>query len=145
YIPANPVVTPADIVPEWYLLPFYAMLRSIPQKLIGVMVLAGAILTLAFIPWLDTSKVRSNRFRPLMKQFFWLFVLDCLLLGYCGGKPVDKEVFGVSLVWVARFATAYYFGFFWIVMPVVGLFETPKPLPDSIAKSVLGASAVPAE
>ncbi|MGH7736145.1 MAG: hypothetical protein ACREOE_21220, partial [Gemmatimonadales bacterium] len=89
YIPANPVVTPADIVPEWYLLPFYAMLRSIPQKLIGVLVLAGAIATLAFIPWLDTSRVRSNRFRPLMKQFFWLFVLDCIVLGYCGSQGVD--------------------------------------------------------
>ena len=146
YIPANPLVTPADIVPEWYLLPFYAMLRSIPQKLIGVLVLGGAIVTLAFIPWLDTSKVRSNRFRPLMKQFFWLFVVDCLVLGYCGSQGVDAAPGGVPLVWVARIGTAYYYGFFWVLMPLIGLIETPKPLPDSIAKSVLGASApAPAE
>ncbi|HEV2651913.1 MAG TPA: cytochrome b N-terminal domain-containing protein, partial [Rhizomicrobium sp.] len=145
FIPANPLVTPADIVPEWYLLPFYAMLRSIPQKLIGVIVLGGAIVTLAFIPWLDTSKVRSNRFRPLMKVFFWLFVADCLLLGYCGGQPVDKVLAGIPLVWIARLATAYYFGFFYLIMPIIGLIEVPKPLPDSIAKSVLGASAAPAE
>ncbi|MBV9541904.1 MAG: cytochrome b N-terminal domain-containing protein, partial [Alphaproteobacteria bacterium] len=144
-IPANPLVTPPDIVPEWYLLPFYAMLRSIPQKLIGVLVLGGAIVTLAFIPWLDTSRVRSNRFRPLMKQFFWVFVADCLLLGYCGALSVDAVRFGIPMVWVARLATAYYFGYFWLLMPIVGLIETPKPLPDSIAKSVLGASAAPAE
>jgi len=146
YIPANPLVTPPDIVPEWYLLPFYAMLRSIPQKLIGVLVLGGAIVTLAFIPWLDTSRVRSNRFRPLMKQFFWLFVLDCLLLGYCGDLSVDAVRFGIPMVWVARLGTAYYFAFFWLVMPIIGLIETPKPLPDSIAKSVLGnTAAAPAE
>src|SRR6195952_5537652 len=148
YIPANPLVTPSDIVPEWYLLPFYAMLRSIPQKLIGVLVLGGAIVTLAFIPWLDTSKVRSNRFRPLMKQFFWLFVLDCIFLGYCGQKGADATVPflpSLQLVWLARLGTAYYYGFFWVIMPLVGLFETPKPLPDSIAKSVLGAHAAPAE
>jgi ubiquinol-cytochrome c reductase cytochrome b subunit len=142
YIPANPVVTPSDIVPEWYLLPFYAMLRSIPQKLIGVLVLGGAILTLAFIPWLDTSRVRSNRFRPLMKQFFWVFVVDCILLGYCGSKGADAVVPffpALQLVWVARLGTAYYYGFFWVLMPLIGLIETPKPLPDSIAKSVLGA------
>ncbi|HJW40745.1 MAG TPA: hypothetical protein VJ476_05865, partial [Rhizomicrobium sp.] len=134
-----------DIVPEWYLLPFYAMLRSIPQKLIGVLVLAGAIATLAFIPWLDTSRVRSNRFRPLMKQFFWLFVLDCILLGYCGSQGVDAAPFGIPLVWVARLGTAYYYGFFWVLMPVIGLIETPRPLPDSIAKSVLGTAPAPAE
>jgi len=145
FIPANPVVTPPDIVPEWYLRPFYAMLRSIPQQFLGVVVMAGALLSLAFIPWLDTSRVRSNRFRPLMKQFFWLFLIDCVLLGYCGSKGVDATLFGVPLVWVARFGTAYYYAFFWLVMPIVGIIETPKPLPDSIAKSVLGASAAPAE
>jgi len=140
-IPANPLVTPTDIVPEWYLLPFYAMLRSIPQKLIGVLVLAGAILTLAFIPWLDTSRVRSNRFRPLMKQFFWVFVADCILLGYLGDQSADAvwHIGGadVPLVWFARLGTAYYYAFFWVLMPVVGLLETPRDLPDSIAKSVL--------
>ncbi|MBI3677293.1 MAG: cytochrome b N-terminal domain-containing protein [Proteobacteria bacterium] len=150
YIPANPVVTPPDIVPEWYLLPFYAMLRSVPQKLLGVLVLAGAIVTLFFVPWLDTSKVRSCRFRPQMKFFFWFFVVDCILLGYLGSQSVDAawNLAGIDLplVWVARFATAYYFGFFWVLLPLVGLFEKPKALPDSIAKSVLGnAQPMPAE
>ena len=141
YIPANPLVTPPDIVPEWYLLPFYAMLRSIPQKLIGVLVLFGAILTLVFVPWLDTSRVRSMRFRPMMKQFFWLLVVDCLVLGYLGSQEPQKifHLGGVeiSALWPARIGTAYYFAFFWLIMPLVGIFETPKPLPDSIAKSVL--------
>jgi len=146
YQPANPLVTPPDIVPEWYLLPFYAMLRSVPQKLIGVLVLAAAIVTLVFIPWLDTSPVRSNRFRPLMKQFFWLFFLDCVLLGYCGSQGVDAVKFGVPLVWAARIGTIYYFGFFWVLMPVIGLIESPKKLPASIAQSVLGdRAAAPAE
>jgi ubiquinol-cytochrome c reductase cytochrome b/c1 subunit len=135
--PANPLVTPQDIVPEWYLLPFYAMLRSIPQKLIGVLVLAASLVTLVFIPWLDTSRVRSNRFRPTMKWLFWFFVIDCVILGYCGSQTVDAVAFGVPLVDVARVGTFYYFLFFWILMPLVGLFENPKPLPATIAQSVL--------
>jgi ubiquinol-cytochrome c reductase cytochrome b subunit len=150
YVPANPLVTPSDIIPEWYLTPFYAMLRSIPQKLLGVLVLAGALLTLVFIPWLDTSRVRSCRFRPIMKQFFWVFVAACILLGYCGSNGADAAWhlgggFVLPLVWVARVATFYYFAFFWIIMPVIGLIETPRALPDSIAKTVLGMRAAPAE
>src|SRR6202789_4411939 len=146
YQQANPLVTPPDIVPEWYLLPFYAMLRSIPQKLIGVLVLVGSLVTLVFIPWLDTSRVRSCRFRPLMKQFFWAFAVDAVLLGYCGAQSVDAVAFGIPLVWVARLGTLYYFGYFWVIMPIVGLIETPKKLPASIAQSVLGESAAaPAE
>jgi len=145
YTPANPLVTPPDIVPEWYLLPFYAMLRSVPQKLIGVLVLFGALITLVFIPWLDSSKVRSNRFRPLMKQFFWVFLVDCIVLGYVGSQSADASLslggMDLPLVWVARLGTLYYYGFFWLIMPLLGLIETPKPLPDSIAKSVLGAAA----
>ena len=137
YTPANPVVTPPDIVPEWYLLPFYAMLRSVPQKLIGVIVMAGALITLVFVPWLDSSPVRSSRFRPMMKQVFWIFVVDCLILGYCGAQSVDAAKFGVPLVWVARIGTAYYFAYFWLIMPLLGLIETPKPLPASIAQPVL--------
>jgi ubiquinol-cytochrome c reductase cytochrome b subunit len=139
YLPANPVVTPPDIVPEWYLLPYYAMLRSVPQKLIGVLVMAGSLITLVFVPWLDTSKVRSTRFRPMMKQFFWFFVLDCLILGYCGSQSADAMLMStqIPLVWVARIATLYYFGFFWLIMPLLGLIETPKPLPASIAQPVL--------
>jgi ubiquinol-cytochrome c reductase cytochrome b subunit len=145
-IKANPLVTPTDIVPEWYLLPFYAMLRSIPQKLLGVLVLVGSLVTLVFIPWLDTSRVRSCRFRPLMKQFFWAFAVDCVILGYCGSQSVDAAAFGVPLVWVARLGTLYYFGYFWVLMPIIGLIETPRKLPASIAQSVLGEpAAAPAE
>jgi quinol-cytochrome oxidoreductase complex cytochrome b subunit len=153
YQPANPLVTPPDIVPDWYLMPFYAMLRSIPQKLIGVLVLFGAIATLVFIPWLDTSPVRSTRFRPTLKPFFWVFLVDCALLGYCGSQSVDAAwnlgVFSIPLILVARLGTIYYFAFFWLILPIVGLIERPLPLPDSIAKAVLGpnhaAAAAPAE
>jgi quinol-cytochrome oxidoreductase complex cytochrome b subunit len=148
YVPANPLVTPPDIVPEWYFLPFYAMLRSIPQKLIGVLVLFGSMLTLVFIPWLDTSKVRSARFRPMFKLFFWILAVDGVALGICGSESVDANFFHTPIpaLWVARFGTAYYYAFFWLIMPIVGLIETPKPLPDSISKAVLGsAAAAPAE
>ena len=139
YTPANPVVTPPDIVPEWYLLPYYAMLRSVPQKLLGVIVMAGSLLTLLFIPWLDTSRVRSTRFRPMMKQFFWLFAIDCVILGYCGSQSADAMLphTAIPLVWIARVGTFFYFAFFWLIMPLLGRFETPKPLPASIAQPVL--------
>ena len=136
-IEANPLVTPKDIVPEWYLLPFYAILRSIPNKLLGVIALGAAILVLAFIPWLDTSRVRSCRFRPTMKWLFWFLVADCAILGYCGSQQPDAVKFGVPLLWVARAGSFYYFGFFFALMPLVGLFETPKPLPASISQPVL--------
>jgi len=144
-IPADPLVTPAHIVPEWYLLPFYAMLRSVPDKLMGVIVMGAAIISLAVLPWTDTSRVRSNRFRPTMKWFFWFFVAACLILGYCGAQAVDAELFGIPLVWVARIATIYYFAFIYPIMFFVGLFETPKPLPASIAQSVLGDKPAAAE
>jgi ubiquinol-cytochrome c reductase cytochrome b subunit len=134
--PANPLKTPPDIVPEWYFLPFYAMLRAIPHKLSGVLVMAGAILTLFFVPWLDTSPTRSNRLRPLMKQFFWALVVTTLVLGYCGAQPADAAVGGVPVVWVARVATLYYFAFFWLIMPTAALVEIPDELPASIAESV---------
>jgi len=144
YQPANPLVTPAEIVPEWYLLPFYAMLRSIPQKLMGVLVMFGAIATLFVVPWLDTSKVRSMRFRPMLKPFFWLLVFACILLGYLGAKRPDAvwNLGGieVALVWPARLAALYYYAYFWLILPIVGLIETPKPVPDSIAKPVLQAA-----
>jgi quinol-cytochrome oxidoreductase complex cytochrome b subunit len=146
YTPANPLVTPPDIVPDWYLLPFYAMLRSIPQKLIGVLVLFGALLVLVFIPWLDTSKVRSSRFRPVFRIFFWIFFANAILLGYLGSQPVDGTFFrtGVADVLLARCATFYYYAFFLIVMPL-GFLETPKPLPATIATAVLGKNAAAAE
>ena len=139
YIPANPLVTPAHIVPEWYFLPFYAVLRSVPDKLMGVIALFAAVGTLFLVPWLDTSKVRSARFRPVYRQFFWIFVADCMLLGYVGAKPSDATLFdtGIPLLWLGRLGTLYYFVHFWIVMPLVARLETPKPVPDSIAKSVL--------
>ena len=135
YIKANPMQTPAHIVPEWYLLPFYAILRSIPDKLGGVIAMVSAILILGLLPWLDRSKVRSATFRPLYKQFFWIFVIDCLILGYIGAKPPE----GYYLL-VGRVATAYYFLYFLIVIPLLSMFEKTKPLPNSISKSVLNNS-----
>jgi quinol-cytochrome oxidoreductase complex cytochrome b subunit len=132
YIEANPLVTPAHIVPEWYYLPFYAILRAIPSKLGGVVAMFGAIVILAFLPWLDTSRVKSAAFRPLYKFFFWVFVAACLGLGYLGSQPPDG-----GYVIAARLLTLYYFGFFIIIMPLLGLFETPKPVPASIADAVL--------
>ncbi|MFZ5914491.1 MAG: cytochrome b [Pseudomonadota bacterium] len=136
YIEANRLSTPAHIVPEWYLLPFYAILRSIPDKLMGVITMGAAIFILFLLPWLDTSKVRSARFRPLYKQFFWIFVADAIVLGYIGAQPPE----GMFLI-IGRIATAYYFIHFLIIMPLLGLVETPKPLPESISKSVLDSPA----
>ncbi len=111
----------------------------------GVLALFGSLIVLVLVPWLDTSRVRSCRFRPLYKQFFWILLVDCVILGYCGSKPVDAMLLStpVPLVWIARIGTAYYFLHFLIVMPIAGLIETPKPIPDSIAKSVLATT--PAE
>ncbi len=136
YIPANPAVTPAEIVPEWYYLPFYAILRSIPNKLLGVIALFSSIGILVFLPWLDTSKVRSARYRPLYRQFFWLFVIAGIGLGWLGTKPPE----GIYVI-LARVLTFYYFAFFLIVLPLLGIFEKTKPLPTSISESVLGAKA----
>ena len=136
FTPANPAVTPAEIVPEWYYLPFYAILRSIPNKLLGVTALFSAIAILAFMPWLDTSRVRSARYRPLYRQFFWLFVITCVMLGWLGSKPPT----GTYLI-LARIFTAYYFGFFVVILPLLGIFEKTKPLPNSISESVLGSKA----
>lgn len=138
YIPANPLQTPAHIVPEWYFLPFYAILRAIPSKLFGVAALIGSIAILFFVPWLDTSRVRSTSYRPIYKWFFWAFVLTCIALGYLGSQPPE----GVYLVF-GRILTAYYFLFFLVVMPVVGWIEKPKALPGSITESVLGPQETP--
>ncbi len=148
YIPANPLVTPAHIVPEWYFLPFYAILRAVPDKLGGVLLMFGSIAVLFVLPWLDTSPVRSMRFRPLIRPFYVLFVLVCVLLLVCGGKPPEG-------IWVllARLGTAYYFLYFLVILPVVGKLERPLPLPQSIAAPALagggpqptGAAAKPME
>ena len=128
FIPANPLVTPAHIVPEWYFLPFYSILRAIPDKLGGVIALLGAIGVLFLIPWLDTSKVRSCRFRPLYSKFLWAWIATCLILGVAGSQPPE----GLWL-WIARIGTFYYFAHFLIVMPLVGKLEKPTPLPEEIA------------
>ena len=135
YIEANPLVTPAHIVPEWYLLPFYAILRSVPDKLMGVIAMLSAILILAALPWLDTSKIRSAVFRPLYKQFYWILVADVLILGYVGAMPAE----GLYLL-IARIGTIYYFAHFLIILPVLGLKEKTLPLPLSITEPVLGGS-----
>ena len=135
YIEANPLVTPAHIVPEWYLLPFYAILRSVPDKLLGVIAMLSAILILAALPWLDTSKIRSAVFRPLYKQFYWILVADVLILGYVGAMPAE----GLYLL-IARIATAYYFLHFLVVLPVLGFKERTSPVPLSITEPILGGS-----
>lgn len=152
YIPANPLQTPAHIVPEWYMLPFYAILRAIPDKFGGVVAMFGSIGVLFILPWLDTSKVRSMRYRPTMKVFFVVFCLVGLGLGWCGGQLPDAHVipnlvtFNLvdgdlnSYLWLTRLLTAYYFAFFFIILPLVGLKETPLPIPASISEPVLGGS-----
>ena len=101
YIPANPLVTPAHIVPEWYFLPFYAILRAVPSKLGGVLLMFGSIIILFFLPWLDRSKVRSATYRPLYKWAFWAFVVDCLVLGYVGGMPAEEPYITISRIGAA--------------------------------------------
>ena len=133
YVPANPLVTPPHIVPEWYFLPYYAILRSIPDKLLGVIAMFASILILFVLPWLDTSRVRSARFRPIYKWLFWVFFIDCAVLGWVGANPPE----GAFLVY-GRLATAYYFLHFLIIMPVLGKIERTRPLPDSISAPVLG-------
>jgi quinol-cytochrome oxidoreductase complex cytochrome b subunit len=138
YIKANPMQTPPHIVPEWYFLPYYAILRAItfniwfvPAKLIGVILMFSSILILLFLPWLDRSPVRSARFRPIYKQLFWVFVADCIVLGVVGGHPPEG-------VWVpiGQAATAYYFAHFLIIVPLLGVFEKTRTPPTSISAAV---------
>ena len=135
YIPANPGVTPAHIVPEWYYLPFYAILRSIPNKLAGVVAMFGAIIILAFLPWLDNAKTRSSKYRPMAKQFFWVFVVVCIGLGYLGAQPPE----GIYVI-VGRILTFCYFAYFLILLPLLSRIEKPRPVPNSIADDVLAKS-----
>ena len=136
YIPADPLVTPAEIVPEWYYLPFYAILRSIPNKLLGVIAMFSSIGVLVFLPWLDTSRVRSARYRPRFARFFWSFVIACIGLGWLGTKPPE----GIYVI-LSRVLTFYYFAFFLLVLPVLGRFETTKPQPKSISESMSDSRA----
>ena len=132
YIPANPLVTPAHIAPEWYFRPFYAILRAVEWKLGGVMLMFASILLLFVLPWLDTSPVRSARFRPIYKQLMLVLVVAFFVLGYVGGKP--PTAFYTVL---GRVATAYYFLHFLVILPILGKLERPLPLPESISRPVI--------
>ncbi len=164
YIEADPLVTPAHIVPEWYFLPFYAILRAITDdlwimmilpfdaKLGGVLAMFGSIVVLALVPWLDTSRVRSGRYRSKwFRGWFWLLVFDFLVLTWCGGQPPEGLVPTISLI-----GTIYWFAFFLVILPILGLIEKPAPLPETIEadfdahyppKDAVagGAAATPAE
>jgi len=158
YIPANPLSTPAHIVPEWYFWPFYAILRAftvdfiLPAKLWGVLAMFASILLLFFLPWLDKSSVRSANYRPLYRKFFWFGLVPCVLvLGYCGGAPAAEPY-----VMISQVMAAYYFAHFLIILPIISKIERPLPLPNSITEAVLAgkdgatlstnaASAQPAE
>ncbi len=148
YIPANPLVTPAHIVPEWYFLPFYAVLRAVPDKLGGVLLMFGSIAVLFILPWLDTSSVRSMRFRPVAKWLLLLWGVNFFVLMWAGGMPAE----GIYVT-ISRIATAYYFCYFLVVLPVLGRLERPLRLPESISMPVLrgggpilaGAAAKPME
>ena len=151
YIKANPMVTPPHIVPEWYFLPYYAILRAfttdfflfqivslggflMDAKLAGVLAMFASILLLLLLPWLDRSKVRSNRFRPINLWFFWIFFIDCIFLGYIGGKPAEG-----SFIIMGQIATTYYFAHIVILIPLISILERPKPIPESISSAVTSA------
>jgi ubiquinol-cytochrome c reductase cytochrome b/c1 subunit len=141
YIKANPLSTPEHIVPEWYFLPFYAILRAVPSKLGGVLAMFGSIAVLFVVPWLDWSRVKSGRYRPMFKQFFFIFLVVSIGLGYLGAKPAD----GGYLV-ASRILTIYYFAHFLIILPLLSIFENSRPVPESIeaaiAKKVKGKTGL---
>jgi len=149
YIPANPLSTPSHIVPEWYFWPFYAILRAftadfiLPAKLWGVLAMFFAIILLFFLPWLDRSPVRSGSYRPMFRMFFWILIVDVLVLGYCGGRPAEEP-----WVMISQVATIYYFAHFLMILPILSAVERTLPLPNSITESVLHGErqeAAPAE
>ena len=150
YIEANPLATPAHIVPEWYFLPFYAILRAftadvwivqivqflsfgiIDAKFFGVLAMFGAILVMALVPWLDTSRVRSGRYRPQFKWWFWLLAFDFMLLMWCGAMPAEEPYATISLI-----ASAYWFAYFLVILPLLGVIEKPEPMPATIEEDYL--------
>jgi ubiquinol-cytochrome c reductase cytochrome b subunit len=145
YIPANPMQTPAHIVPEWYFWPFYAILRAFtvdflffPAKLMGVLAMFSAILIWFFLPWLDRSPVRSANYRPIYRKFFYALVVVMAVLFYCGGAPAEEPY-----VMMSQLASLYYFAHFLLIVPIVSSIERPDPLPYSITESVLGTAAAP--
>ncbi len=138
YVQANPLSTPAHIVPEWYFLPFYAILKSftvdflLPAKLWGVLAMFGSILLLFFLPWLDTSPVRSANYRPTYRIFLVVLLVDIVLLGYVGGaEAIPRNVI------LGQIATIYYFLHFLVILPIVSAMERPRALPNSITEAVL--------
>jgi len=149
YIPANPMATPAHIVPEWYFLPFYAILRSfvwdihlpftsvvlISSKLGGVLLMFGSIVMMLVLPWLDRCQVRSAMFRPIFKKLFWFFLADCVILGYIGGQPAEEPY-----ITIGQIATLYYFAHFLVIIPLLNKYEKTLPLPNSISEAVLKKS-----
>ncbi len=158
YIQANPLATPAHIVPEWYLLPFYAILRTfdntvwvvqlvqfltfgiVDSKLFGVIAMAGAILAMALAPWLDTSSVRSGRYRPMFKAWFAVLVIDFVVLMWCGSQ-VPSAFTG----WVGLIASTYWFAYFLVILPLLGVLEKPLLQPASIEADFKSHYADPAE
>ncbi|MDB5707143.1 MAG: cytochrome [Sphingomonas bacterium] len=138
YIPANSLSTPAHIVPEWYFWPFYAILRAftsdfiLPAKLWGVLAMFGSILLLFFLPWLDSSPIRSANYRPVYRTFFWILMVDILVLGWCGGSPATP-----TYVILSQICAGYYFAHFLIIVPIISRAERPRPLPNSITEAVL--------
>ncbi len=148
YERADFLKTPEEIVPEWYFLPFFAILRAVPAiwfieaKLAGVIAMFASIFVLFVLPWLDTAKVRSGKFRPIFRWFFWIFIANVLVLGYVGGKPPNETVFegieSFDFLALGRITTAWYFIHFLVVLPLLGRFERPLPLPESISAAVLG-------
>jgi len=145
YIPGNPLVTPAHIVPEWYFLPFYAILRAftadvwvvmfaswitggiITAKFFGVLAMFGAIAVMALVPWLDTSSVRSGRYRPMFKWWFALLVVDFIVLMWCGAMPAEPPYSTISLI-----GATYWFAYFLVILPLLGVIEKPKAPPATI-------------
>ena len=147
YVEANPLVTPAHIVPEWYFLPYYAILRSVTfdvwflsAKLIGVVLMFGSTLILFLMPWLDRSPVKSARFRPAYKMAFWVLVFDCVVLGWVGANPPEPPY-----LYIGQVATVWYFFHFLVLTPLLSLpaLDRPKPLPVSIGEPVLKGGGAP--
>ena len=124
------MVTPIHIVPEWYFLPFYAMLRSVPNKLFGVLTMLSSILVFFLLPWLDTSKIKSGAYRPTFKLFFYIFIANFLSLIWLGGQEVKEPYITLS-----RFSTLYYFSYFVIILPLLGKYEKPNNPPKTISEA----------
>ena len=136
YVPADPMSTPAHIVPEWYLSPFYAILRAIPDKLLGVLAMFGAIGILFILPWLDRSPVRSAHYRPMYKVFYVIFIVNMLALGYLGVQNPE----GIYIL-LGRACTAWYFIHFLVILPLLNIIETPRALPKSVSDPIFSSAS----